>query len=527
MGWFIKFWEWLWLRGMKNWVSKLRWCRKSKVQSEPVYEINDTTMMGVVRQLYYGFDWHMDGIDDLFDTYMPAQYAYNLMYNYVEDKSEEKNPGDCFTGDVKIKCLDGKSYTFKELVDNGVKELWVYGCEENGEIVPVKAFNPHKKATTVPIVKVTLDNGKTFRCTEDHKIMMRDGSYKRVKDVVVGKDSIMPGYFYTDGKYLQVVDNATGERVPVHIMVNSKVNQRQKKEAEERSLLFSGQDAVLVTHHDDFCKTNNTPENLCWLTWGEHRMLHSKDGRAITAYNKSDAHRKVAAQNGPSNGRGRLIKYNTSQEHKDLVKEMNRDEEQTKLRMRGHILKTIKKIIENGEDFTKENYQKHRVGPVTPGWDRMLKYFSSREEAYESAKVYNHKIISIEYTGEKEEVYDITVPETHNFLLDAGIFVHNCDDFHAGILHLLQENGYDTVLITLATIPITQSHTMTAFRKKLGDDTYDYYVINYTRCLGPYDNLQDFVDNYGTPVRYWSLQGYNLEKGKYYNIDKEWGGVTK
>lgn len=196
MGNIVKFFEWFWLNCMKNWVSKLRWCRKTKVPSEPVYEINDTTMMGVVRELYYGFDWHMDGIDDLFDTYMPAQYAYNLMYNYIEDKSEEKNPGDC-------------------------------------------------------------------------------------------------------------------------------------------------------------------------------------------------------------------------------------------------------------------------------------------------------------------------------------------DDFHAGILHLLQENGYDTALITLATIPITQSHTMTAFRKKLGDDTYDYYVINYTRCLGPYDNLQDFVDNYGTPVRYWSLQGYNLKKGKYYNIDKEWGGVEK
>lgn len=196
MGWFIKFFEWLWLRCIKNGWSKLWWCRKSKVASEPVYKINDTTMMSVVRQLYYGFDWHMDGIDDLFDTYMPAQYAYNLMYNYLTGKSDMKNPGDC-------------------------------------------------------------------------------------------------------------------------------------------------------------------------------------------------------------------------------------------------------------------------------------------------------------------------------------------DDFHAGILHLLQENGYDTALITLATIPITQSHAMTAYRKKRDDGGYDFYVINYTVRKGPYNNLQEFVDNYGTPVRYWCLQKYNLEKGKYYNIDREWGGVEK
>lgn len=37
-------------------------------------------------------------------------------------------------------------------------------------------------------------------------------------------------------------------------------------------------------------------------------------------------------------------------------------------------------------------------------------------------KIKSKKIIKVE-----EPVYDITVPEHHNFLLDAGIFVHNCD----------------------------------------------------------------------------------------------------
>lgn len=97
----------------------------------------------------------------------------------------------------------------------------------------------------------------------------------------------------------------------------------------------------------------------------------------------------------------------------------------------------------------------------------------------------------------------------------------DCDGFHAGVYHMLQENGYDVALITLATIPITESHTMTAIRYEEDDGSVYYKVVNYTALKGPYKTIQEFVDNYGTPVRYWCLQKYDLEKGKYYNIDKE------
>ena len=97
----------------------------------------------------------------------------------------------------------------------------------------------------------------------------------------------------------------------------------------------------------------------------------------------------------------------------------------------------------------------------------------------------------------------------------------DCDDFHSAVLNMLHENGYDVALITLATIPITQSHTMTAIKDVAKDGTVSYKVVNYTSIKGPYKNLQEFVDNYGTPVRYWCLQKYDFEKGKYYNIDKD------
>jgi DNA gyrase subunit B len=38
---------------------------------------------------------------------------------------------------------------------------------------------------------------------------------------------------------------------------------------------------------------------------------------------------------------------------------------------------------------------------------------------------YNHKVVKVEYITEKQDVFDIEVPNTHNFALASGVFVHN------------------------------------------------------------------------------------------------------
>ena len=124
-----------------------------------------------------------------------------------------------------------------------------------------------------------------------------------------------------------------------------------------------------------------------------------------------------------------------------------------------------------------------------------------------------------------KDAFDTYYPPQHAFNLAYEANIDNvtwdgdCDDYHGAIYHLLHENGYDVALITLATIPITKSHTMTAIRFTEEDGTVSYKVVNYTHIIGPYKSLQEFVDNYGTPVRYWCLQKYNYDKGTYYNID--------
>lgn len=40
----------------------------------------------------------------------------------------------------------------------------------------------------------------------------------------------------------------------------------------------------------------------------------------------------------------------------------------------------------------------------------------------------NHKVLSVERLSHREDVYDLTVDEHHNFALSCGVFVHNCEE---------------------------------------------------------------------------------------------------
>lgn len=100
----------------------------------------------------------------------------------------------CFTGDTKISLMDGSERSLRELsMTHAKKDFWVYSCDERGDVVPGVAHSPRLTRKDAPVVKVTLDDGQFFRCTPDHRIMMRDGSYKEARHLSSG-DSLMPLY---------------------------------------------------------------------------------------------------------------------------------------------------------------------------------------------------------------------------------------------------------------------------------------------------------------------------------------------
>ncbi|UCD15086.1 MAG: DNA topoisomerase (ATP-hydrolyzing) subunit B [Candidatus Omnitrophota bacterium] len=79
-----------------------------------------------------------------------------------------------------------------------------------------------------------------------------------------------------------------------------------------------------------------------------------------------------------------------------------------------------------------DHYDRERVAfkPKNPNLLKMNTllnrfFVNDQQKLEEAVNNFNHKIKKIEYVGEKIDVYDIEVPNTHNFALASGIFVHN------------------------------------------------------------------------------------------------------
>lgn len=127
----------------------------------------------------------------------------------------------CFSGDTKVKCLDGNSYSFKELVDSGKSELWVYSKTPEGKVVPGKAKNIRMTRQNSKLVEVTLDTGFVIKCTPDHPFMLRTGIYREAQYLTSG-DSLMPlniekyNHYVVSVKFLDYTEDVYDLEVPNH-----------------------------------------------------------------------------------------------------------------------------------------------------------------------------------------------------------------------------------------------------------------------------------------------------------------------
>jgi len=85
--------------------------------------------------------------------------------------------------------------------------------------------------------------------------------------------------------------------------------------------------------------------------------------------------------------------------------------------------------IEHGK-FDLDAYRAHRLDTRDKSllrFDTFCKRYFNGDEALacEAVGKFNHRIVSIERLEEQIDVYDIEVPNTHNFALASGVFVHN------------------------------------------------------------------------------------------------------
>lgn len=388
----------------------------------------------------------------------------------------------CFTGDTKVLLADGTSRTFKELVQdypNGEK-FWVYSITDSDEITLGEAHHPRITKSVTELIKITLDNGVSYKCTPDHLWRTRNG-YVRADNLACGM-SITPLYTKSDRGYEMYYDLRSNKFLYTHMLAS---------EIQEPGVSYSG----MVRHHVNFDKSDNRPENIKKMKWPDHTKLHqenswisrasleekqefsklgnqsrwshdgarekqakvygevgrkflSRGGEFWTNPKYEDARSKVRKQglinlssvDIRSEEHGRKISEGILNSEKEIIrrsnhaKNLNTDKNVRIKQILGSYVSKIKK----GNNYSVDNLVsriKEYSSLYSISYDKVLLEYPvlDREDVRERL-YYNHKVESVEYISLDTpiEVYDITVDKYNNFALDAsiednksGVFVHN------------------------------------------------------------------------------------------------------
>ncbi len=213
--------------------------------------------------------YHPHGDTAVYETIVRMAQEFSMRYMLVDGQG---NFG-CFTGDTKIKLLDGTEKTFAELAELPKNEIFhVYSVDKTGKIVVGEGRNSRITKRKAEIIEVVLDNGAKIRCTPDHRFLLRGGTYKQAEDLTV-EDSLMAGYFQNApvkpglNDYLQVWQPNSESYEFVHCLADQ--FNREKGLAKN----FNG---ALVRHHKNFNRFDNRPTNIERMDFLEHLHLHAE-----------------------------------------------------------------------------------------------------------------------------------------------------------------------------------------------------------------------------------------------------------
>ncbi|MFH1088550.1 MAG: DNA topoisomerase (ATP-hydrolyzing) subunit B [Patescibacteria group bacterium] len=366
---------------------------------------------------------------------------------------EGDSAGGCFSAETEVALIDGRSLNFKELIEEWQKGKINYGytITDDGNIGVEKILNPRITQRNTKVIKVFLDTGEFIVCTPDHKFMLRDGSFVQAQNLKLDM-SLMPlrkkiselGGRITIEGYEMVLNPATHKWIFTHLLAD-KYNLDNNIYPE----MYSAH-----RHHIDFNKLNNHPDNLIRLSCDDHLALHRQHIK-ITLHTKeviekcnrirrtSEYRQKISQIVKEKYGAMLSTKAKKEWSNPDLLAwRKNKTQEQWTNEFRekrkmaynqtylNASLSFAKKIHDRLGDV--ETYdQERKTLPQRDNnilkFDTLLSRFFNNDKSVlmESLDNYNHKIRWIEQLEERIDVYDIEIPNTHNFALANGVFVHN------------------------------------------------------------------------------------------------------
>ncbi len=416
-------------------------------------EICETVRARDLLQKICGATWQCGDPGMQFDTTINAWHTCPNT-----DRINASNPC-CVTGDTLIAVADGRNAVpIKDLVG---QELPVYAWDHSaGKTVIGRMWNIGVKRQNARVYRVTLDDGSSFRATDDHLIMLRDGSYRQVQDLQPG-DSLNPFH----SKIRQPATLRTARRF-VYTGESWRVQYRWVWEAAHGKQTVGRQMGPRYERCCPACRQN-------FVTAREEQIFCSWDCR------QSPLGLAMIGKKGGISRRG----YSPSPEHREKLRLASiaaaRPEDKRRAgaqSLRAQSLKAARLLLDAGQDMRVDEWDTLRETARALGATRvpyratLQRLFASDAEFLEQAALYNHKVVSVEFDG-IEDVYDGTVDTHHNFAiitsqttspmtakaLDySGCFIHNSEYMHLdnsacnlASLNLLKfmrdDSGFDTV----------------------------------------------------------------------------------
>ena len=354
----------------------------------------------------------------------------------------------CLSGDTKVPTNTPQGWmTIEEMAARHSRgeKIYVFSYDRNTDSTVCSPISNAWMTKVEEIIEVEFDKGLKLKCTKNHPIMLRDGSYCRADELSAGM-AVMPFYRKKFNKtqknpYRYIYSFSRGWK-PEHILV-----------AELKTGLTLNKSTGLHVHHENFIDEDNALDNLSVMTEKDHLSLHAKinnkrfddpkareymskvmlsrwsDGGDLRE-NLDESTKKRLSHPKWGDCVDRLIDYNktvkpgkfnagrTDQKGSDNA---NADKSLTAQSVYnayecGMTLGSLSKKL-NTSKFKVLNRVKWA------GYES----FDSFIENYE-----NHKVVAIHELGIKVPVYDLTVPNYHNFAVcdenSSGIcFVHNSE----------------------------------------------------------------------------------------------------
>ena len=174
---------------------------------------------------------------------------------------------ECLPGDTRVKLLDGSTLTMKE-IDDRVKsnrDVEIYAFDRSKyQLVPAKVRRSQCTGFR-PVYRITLDNGQYFECTSNHKVLMRDNTYKTIDQGLAPGDSLMPFNYYVNEKGYEVLKNPLPNGSYYDISTYHMVARDKYTSTRGRHI-----------HHGDYNKSNNSSNNLHMMSPEDHLALHRR-----------------------------------------------------------------------------------------------------------------------------------------------------------------------------------------------------------------------------------------------------------